>query len=122
MRWPYLLGFSIVLSACGGHDDRSAAVDASPPETTELACFGTGLPDSVLIDPDDPHFSDEGHTEEQVKAMFADAKAKDTAAYRAYRAARANADVLPCAFCACGCATAGHRSAIDCYKDLHGFG
>ena len=84
--------------------------------------LGTMYPNSAVIDPDNPDFEDAQHSRAQVIQTFADAKTADNQAYQAYRAARDYADLLTCPFCACGCADSiGHLSAIDCFKDMHGF-
>jgi hypothetical protein len=75
-----------------------------------------------MIDPDAPVYQDAVWTQPEVDQAFAAAKAQSSSAYRAYRAARDHAEYMPCAFCGCGCASAaGHASAIDCFKDMHGF-
>jgi hypothetical protein len=79
-------------------------------------------PNLAVIDPDAPQYSDANWTEADVAKLFSQAKIDQDLAYLAYRAARDHADVLDCAFCSCGCApSVGHRSAIDCFKDMHGF-
>lgn len=106
-------GCSTTSPTCSG---AACATDGS------VACLGSFQPAWPVIDPDAPVFTDAAHTQAQVETMFADARARDTAAYRAYRAARDLGDRLTCAYCACGCAVDGHLSAQDCFKDLHGFG
>ena len=55
-------------------------------------------------------------------SQFSIAKAEGMDAYKAYKAAFDNAEVLECAFCNCGCyPEPGHLSATDCFKDMHGF-
>ena len=74
------------------------------------------------IDPDAPVFNDASWTQAKVSQVFVEAKGQNTSAYLAYKAARDYAHVLDCAFCSCGCAPSiGHLSAIDCFKDMHGF-
>ena len=75
-----------------------------------------------LLDPDAPVYEDARWTQAEVEAAFAEAAAEDSAAYRAYKAALAYPGLLECAWCACGCADSdGHLSALDCFKDMHGF-
>lgn len=107
-------------------DDPNAPVslDALDSVPDEVVCdLGTMYPGQPLIDPDAPDFEDEVYSKQQVAEAFAADKAKNGPAYRAYKAALVHQDVLECAFCACGCAPSiGHLSAIDCFKDMHGFG
>lgn len=90
---------------------------------TGIVCsLGTMYPDRTVIDPDAPVYQDADWTQQAVTTAFAEAKAQNSQAYRAYKAANKYTQYLQCAFCACGCATSpGHKSAIDCYKDMHGF-
>lgn len=103
---------------------EAAAVDLQQNDTGEdPTCLGTKYPGKGTIDPDNPDFEDALWTKEEVQNKFAAAKAQDLPAYHAYRAASRASAVLECAFCACGCATSdAHLSAIDCFKDMHGFG
>lgn len=89
-----------------------------------IVCLGSVYPDQGPIDPDSPVYSDQYYTQEQVTKMFAQAKADNTKAYQAYLAGYKYPDLLECAFCYCGCASppAEHVSALDCFKDIHGFG
>lgn len=110
--------------AGAGPDTRRAdlAAPAGDADGSGSGCLGTVYPDLAVIDPDDPSYADGDHTAEEVRAMFAVERADDTQTYRAYRAAHTWPDLIECAFCACGCATGlGHVSALDCFKDLHGF-
>lgn len=96
--------------------------DSEPSKKPVVCTLGTMYPGLPAIDPDNPDFSDDVFSKEQVIADFAEDKAKNGAAYRAYKAALENQETLECAFCACGCAPSiGHTSAIDCFKDMHGF-
>lgn len=103
--------------------NEPASVDAIGSVPAEVVCeLGTKYPGQAPIDPDVPDFEEEGWTKAEVAAAFAADKAKNGPAYRAYKAAVAHQDVLECAFCACGCGPSiGHLSAIDCFKDMHGF-
>jgi hypothetical protein len=86
--------------------------------------LGTIYPNEPLIDPDNPDYEDGSWTTQQVIDAFADAKAQDTQAYRAYRAAFQYSQFLECAFCSCGCdapSLGNHLSSMDCFKDMHGF-
>jgi len=88
-----------------------------------IECFGTVYPGIAPIDPDNPVYSDAEWTQQEVTEAFAEAKAGNTLAYKAYKAAYELGDILECAFCACGCEPlVGHLSATDCFKDMHGFG
>jgi hypothetical protein len=89
-----------------------------------IQCLGTVYPDSGPFDPDNPIYEDEYYTQEQVTKMFAQAKEDNTKAYRAYLAAYLYPELLECAFCYCGCSEppTNHISALDCFKDIHGFG
>ena len=91
--------------------------------TASVTCeLGTMYPGTGVIDPDAPVFSDANWPQDKVTQTFAQAKTDASTAYLAYRAARDYAKYLDCAFCACGCAQSiGHLSAIDCFKDMHGF-
>ncbi|MBW2263456.1 MAG: hypothetical protein JRG91_15935 [Deltaproteobacteria bacterium] len=94
--------------------------DDSPGVVCEL---GTIYPGGPVIDPDAPIYSDSMWTQEEVEAAFAAAKVENNAFYRGYLAAYKYPEVLECPFCACGCATMSisHLSAVDCFKDMHGF-
>ena len=110
---PAALLIAAALAGCG---------DATKGTDLQSCDLGTMDPDAPLIDPDAPVFSDASWTQEEVEAAFAAAREEDSTAYRAYRAAGAWPDHLSCAWCACGCAAAdGHQSALDCFKDMHGF-
>lgn len=111
--------FVALLTACSSDATPAAApVDEGPP----VECRGTSMPERDVVNPDDPTFSDSNFTNEQVREMFAKSRANNAAAYRSYSAAKANADVLSCAFCSCGCSgPLRHMSALDCFKDMHGF-
>ena len=101
--------------------DGKAKADLGP-DVGSLACFGSMYPGQTVIDPDNPAYADDGKTKAEVKALFAQAKSEDNDAYRAYKAALKHVDVLECAFCDCGCnPQVGHKSAVDCFIDLHGF-
>lgn len=109
--------------------DAAADAEVVQPDMTPdlepdgpVECFGTIYPGIDPIDPDAPIYSDADWTQEQVTVAFDDAKAGNTLAYRAYKAAYELGDILECAFCACGCASlVDHVSAMDCFKDMHGF-
>jgi hypothetical protein len=116
----------IVLSAaCGsGNGGPLPTADAGSGGAHQtVSCdLGTVYPSQQVIDPDNPVYQDASVTQAEVTEMFAQAKAEDTSAYRAYRAARDFVEYMECPFCACGCAAgSGHLSAIDCFKDTHGF-
>jgi hypothetical protein len=118
---------SLLLSACSTSGDdqlpnNAGATDASG-DVGPAQCLGSVYPDLGVIDPDDPTFSDGSHSQSIVEQLFSEAKAGNTNAYRAYKAASLHAEVLDCAFCTCGCASsaAAHRSGVDCFKDMHGF-
>jgi len=117
---------AIALAACAAAPAVHGSVDAAARQVADAGpaqCLGNMYEEAPVIDPDHPVFSDASHTAEQVAAMFAQAAAENSRAYQAYRAARDQSAVLSCAFCACGCSSSpGHLSAIDCFKDLHGFG
>jgi hypothetical protein len=113
MRWLLVL----LLAGCAVEAPVASIIDAGPP----VECRGSKAPAAPLIDPDNPQFSDETFSNAEVRDKFLRAKNDNTAAYRAYKAALANADVLSCGFCKCGCTSLGHVSAIDCFKDMHGF-
>lgn len=94
----------------------------SLPDLHAATCkLGTGFPQLTLINPDNPDYAGDGYTKAQVKTLFADGKAKKSTAYLAYLAAYENADYISCPFCDCGCQAAGHLSAVDCFKTMHGF-
>ena len=104
----------------GNGSPDGAVADA---EEEDVQCLGTIYPTDGQIDPDNPVYSSEWQTQEETEKMFAQAKADGTNAYKAYKAAFENPEVLLCAFCPCGChESAKHVSAMDCFKDLHGFG
>ncbi len=104
-----------ILISCG--ETTEGVDDDTPP-----VCLESVYPDQSVIDPDDPRFEDDAHTLEEVQVMFASARQDSSDAYWAYKAAYDHSDLIQCAFCSCGCAiTSGHLSAIDCFKDLHGF-
>ncbi len=113
-------------------EDIQAALDTTTPDTDIAApdvpvepiqCLGSVYPDSGPIDPDNPVFSDAYYDQEQVSGMFAQAKADDIKAYKAYKAGHLYPELLECAFCDCGCEgpPSNHVSAVDCFKDMHGF-
>lgn len=104
--------------------DRAAPADeGAAPDAQAVACLGTKYPEGSVIDPDNPDFEDVLNTKAEVIKKFATAKANNLPAYRAYKAALTYAHLLPCAFCPCGCdGSEAHVSAVDCFKDLHGFG
>jgi hypothetical protein len=110
------------LFACSenGEPGGNAGAGGAP----QLACdLGSVYPAADVIDPDAPVYQDATWTQPEVEQAFAEAKTQSSPAYRAYRAARDHAEYMRCAFCSCGCApVAGHLSAIDCFKDMHGFG
>jgi hypothetical protein len=120
-------------TADGGGPDGKATADAATadsggtdsaikPDTAGVTCLGTLYPGVGVINPDNPDYSDSLWSKTEVKTKFAQAKAQGLQVYKAYKAAYDNADVLYCAFCACGCAgNPGHLSAVDCFKDMHGF-
>lgn len=89
----------------------------------EASCeLGSVYPDAHVIDPDTPNYSDAHWTQAEVEEAFVEAASDDSRAYQAYAAARDHADLLECAFCDCGCApSVDHLSAVDCFKDMHGF-
>lgn len=104
--------------------DAAGTNDVGAPTAQPVVCeLGTMYPTWPPIDPDNPDFEDDVFSKEQVIETFATDKAKNGDAYRAYKAALVHQDVLDCAFCSCGCTPSiGHLSAIDCFKDMHGFG
>lgn len=109
---------ALLLIGCAS-DGAAPIVDNGP----AAACYGSKDAAAALIDPDNPTFADSAITNAEVREKFSRARERNSGAYRAYRAALANADVLSCAFCKCGCAGGiGHVSALDCFKDMHGFG
>ncbi|NOY25094.1 MAG: hypothetical protein GXP62_04390 [Oligoflexia bacterium] len=103
--------------------DAGATADAGSSTGTIECTLGSVYGDAPTIDPDNPVYSDSEWTQADIEAAFAQAQADNTTAYQAYHfAASADGSILECAFCACGCATTqGHLSAIDCFKDMHGF-
>jgi hypothetical protein len=112
----------LMLQACG-NDSAGTAPSAAGGAAGVVSCdLGSVYPDSTVIDPDAPVYEGTGWSQSSVTQAFAEAKAEDSSAYRAYRAARDHTEYMECPFCACGCAEGnGHRSAIDCFKDMHGF-
>ena len=110
-------------------DDPGEEEDPEGPEEPveepepDVECpLGSKWPERGTINPDDPEYEDEEFTNEEVRRIFAQGKAENSAAYRAYKIAYDNQAVLECAFCACGCERSiGHRSNVDCFKDMHGF-
>lgn len=132
------LGFGLALTAGCGDDERTAGASgsggsgASAGSTSSgggggaagaLCQLGTMYPGVATIDPDAPVYQDKIWSQDLVTQSFADGKKQSSKPYLAYKAAREQAGVLDCAFCACGCAQGvGHKSAIDCFKDMHGFG
>jgi uncharacterized protein with PCYCGC motif len=134
MRFPLLL---LLVGSCTGSTGGAAdarvdlgAVSEAPLDATgdlrpdgPPECLGTMYPGIGPIDPDAPVFSDANWTQDEVTAAFLEAKAQNSDAYRAYKAALLLGDILECAFCTCGChESIGHLSSADCYKDMHGFG
>ncbi len=112
----------VALGDTGG-ENGDADGENGDADGEDIACMGSVYPDAGLIDPDNPIFESEYRTQDDVTKAFSIAKADGTNAYKAYKAAFENPDVLLCAFCPCGCHnSSGHQSAIDCFKDLHGFG
>lgn len=105
----------------GGAGASDAAAGGSAGAT--VACdLGTMYPNEPLIDPDNPVYQDATWTQQAVTQAFAQAKAENSLAYQGYRAARDYEKYMECPFCACGCEELiGHLSAIDCFKDMHGF-
>ena len=112
-------GQGVLLDAGSGASDAMVAdADEEP-----VQCLGTIYPNEGQIDPDKPVYSSEWQTQEETEKAFAQAKADGTNAYKAYKAAFDNPEVLLCAFCPCGCHESNkHQSAMDCFKDMHGFG
>ena len=99
-------------------DDDTGDDDAVQP----IECLGSVYGDAPSIDPDYPIYDGEDYTQQEVTEAFAEARAQNSYAYQAYRIARDNPELMECAFCSCGCAvTEGHISAVDCFKDMHGF-
>jgi hypothetical protein len=116
MRFMICLLIGALVVGCGGDDPIKTTGDPGPP-------LGTLYPDRQVIDPDNPVYEDAEWSQETVQQMFTSAKAQDAAAYRAYKAARQHAYLLEWAFCACGCDDSAHHvSAVDCFKDMHGYG
>jgi Protein of unknown function with PCYCGC motif len=122
MRLLAALTALCLLAGCG-ESAEPAPSGAGGTSSQALSCdLGSAFPDSPIIDPDASVYQDENWTQDEVTAAFAQAKLDDSAAYRAYQAARKHEAHMTCAFCACGCAEeSGHLSAIDCFKDMHGF-
>ena len=108
-----------------GNDDDIANDDdvANDDDTASVTCLGSVYgPDVPNIDPDDPIYEDDQYSQEQVTEMFEEAAAANNTAYQAYAISLQYPDVVECAFCACGCRTSDeHLSAVDCFKDMHGF-
>jgi hypothetical protein len=99
-------------------DDATSTQEAGTP-----TCYGAKYPTGKTIDPDNPDYEDAVWTKADVKKQFAAAKAANTDAYKAYKAALAVGRVLECAYCVCGCVSLeSHKSAVDCFVDMHGFG
>jgi hypothetical protein len=126
------MAIALLLAACSSDDSEpqgsggsggATSSGGSSGVTTTSCDYGTMYPAANVIDPDNPLYSDASITQQEVTDKFATAKAQNTSAYRAYRAARDNVGYMPCAYCKCGCGSSiGHESAIDCFKDMHGFG
>ena len=115
---PKLAALMAVLFVVVSCSESPESVDDDTPPT----CLESVYPDEGVIDPDDPQFEDSTRTREQVQSMFAHAKETNSDVYWAYKAASDSPELIQCAYCACGCAiTEDHLSAIDCFKDLHGF-
>lgn len=124
---------------CGGGGDAAPINNADPDGASDatveagaeaqsdtgsagVSCLGSVYPSRGPIDPDGPDYEESGWTKQDVADAFAEAKTQGTKAFRAYKAAHTYPELLECAFCACGCAsTFGHVSALDCFKDMHGF-
>jgi hypothetical protein len=84
--------------------------------------LGSLYGDAQVIDPDDPVYEDAAFDQAEVEQLFAEARDQGNETYGAYAAAREHAAALEYAFCSCGCAsTIDHLSAVDCFKDMHGF-
>lgn|GEM_PF-6868320 len=105
-------------------DDQLVALDQSLADASVVQCtLGTMYPGVAVIDPDNPVYEDAFNTQAQVEQKFASGKIANSKAYRGYKAAWKYPELLLCAFCACGCEDSpGHLSAVDCFKDMHGFG
>jgi hypothetical protein len=106
----------------------AVACSADPPSDpaqapTTLCDYGSVYPNASVIDPDNPVYQDGSWTQQEVIDNFEQAKLLGKDAYPAYRAARDHAQYMECAYCKCGCGgpALGHESAIDCFKDMHGF-
>jgi len=109
-------------SAAGAGSSATGGTSGAAGATSATCDLGTMYPGVEVIDPDAPVFQDGTWSQQEVVDAFAQAKAEGNTAYLGYRAARDYVQYLDCAFCACGCAPAiGHLSAIDCFKDMHGF-
>jgi len=110
-------------SSVGGGTDDNAAVDDTSSTDGVVCELGTIYPTAGVIDPDNPVYSGSDYSQAEVTAAFDEARADDSMAYRAYKAAYTWPDVMECAFCSCGCAdmSIDHQSAVDCFKDMHGF-
>ena len=124
MLRPPLLFVFVFAASCNGWEGSGRSHDAGAPlDAPAVACtLGSVYGGRPPINPDDPQYEDANWTQEQVTEAFAMAKAKNSIAYRAYKAAYAHPDIITCAFCPCGCSKgAGHKSGVDCYKDMHGF-
>lgn len=115
-------GFLCLLIGCSGsraHDDAGVTADAGAGECT----LGSFYADRDVINPDDPVYEDANWSQAEVTEKFAEAKATDAQSYRAYKIAYQYPDLMQCGFCPCGCdRSLGHLSAVDCFKDMHGFG
>jgi len=117
-----VLTSSFSLLACASSQPTTATTDAND-DGAPVECWASQHPEWKVIDPDNPEYSDATYTAAQVKDIFAKAKASGSDGYRAYKAARDNLEVLACGRCACGCVRSlGHLNAVDCFKDMHGFG
>ena len=101
----------------------AAGGDSGAAGTPSALCdLGSMYPTAPLIDPDAPVYQGANWTQQLVDEAFAKAKADQTTAYLGYAAARDHEKYMQCAFCSCGCGPSiGHLSAIDCFKDMHGF-
>jgi hypothetical protein len=107
--------FAVACSA-----DEPSGTKAQPQTVCD---YGTKYPNANVIDPDSPVYEDASWTQQEVVDNFVEAKSLGLPAYPAYRAAREHSQYLECAYCKCGCGgpTLAHQSAIDCFKDMHGF-
>lgn len=115
---------ALALIGAGGCEPPDSAVLAAGDKGVgaSAVCLNSMYGNDPQIDPDNPVYSDASVDQATVTQLFASAAATNSKAYRAYRAAFENPVVLKCAFCDCGCnASVGHTSAVDCFKDMHGF-